>query len=105
MAKRFGIGWQKYGLGNCYQAIGTGDLDFIRSFIEHAHGHLDGFIRTVVNGPDTEKDGRTEGPLDHLGACMWNCGMLITYTLRDPRNVKKAFNTVSLLKKSEESAS
>lgn len=96
MAKRFLLGWEKYGLGNCYTAMKTGDLDFIREFWEHADDHLAGFLRTIQFGPDTEPDGRKEGPMDHMGAAMWNCGMLITYYLYDRENTLKAFNSRSL---------
>lgn len=96
------MGHEKYGLGNCYKAIGTGDLDYIRSFWEHVDEHLAGFLRTVINGPDIEKDGRLEGPLDHLGATMWGTGMLITYWIFDEANVRKAFDPNTHKKKEEE---
>jgi hypothetical protein len=87
IAKRFAKGWPSYGIGNCYKAIGTGDLDFIREFYNHAEEHLAAF-RSGLFGEAV--DG--ESPLDHLGALMWNAGMLLTYSLLDYENVKKAFD-------------
>lgn len=97
IAKRFDIGHEKYGVGNWKKALQTEDIQFVREFYNHAKEHMDGFLSTLLNGPNQEN----EDVIDHLGAVMWNCGCLITYYIVNKQLVKAAFED-SYKKKSEE---
>lgn len=94
-AKRFAKG-EKYDVQkgmthNWKVSLGTGDLEFIRQFYNHAVEHMLNAKELAELGPDTP-DHEGENMFDHLGAAMWNIAALIEYLVADPENTCKALS-------------